>query len=80
MSHLLCKCGYDIRDTSYRPTHVARLVTYDWSTHEALVYKSREVVECPGCLRLLVQRVPGIPGYVYYFPDDEPLNLVESRG
>ena len=87
MSHLLCRCGYDIRDTSCPSTHEARVVT-DMEIDDSptldppvmLVHKSRELIECPGCLRLLIQREPGVAGYVYYLPEGEPLNLAEQQG
>jgi hypothetical protein len=85
MSKFSCRCGYVISDVTCPSTHEARLVT-DLEMDDASietptdVYRSREVIECPECYRLWVQRDTSGAEYLPFLPEQEPLRLAEQQG
>lgn len=84
MSHFLCRCGFDVRNISAPSAHEGYLVTNIDMDDGSLktvsdIIRLREVLECPMCLRIYIQRDPRGP-YLPFIAEGEALHLAEQQG
>lgn len=89
MSDLMCNCNFIITnsDSLFPPaTHKAFLVTdvdvepFIFDALELSDLPKRQIIECPQCKRIWIEKEPKSNTFVSYLPEAEALDLAINQG
>ena len=84
MPHFQCRCGYKISTTNTPSEHEYVLVgdgeldSLEGATSEisealdALLLRSRQVIQCPGCRRVWIEESAGSGRFYPYISEERP--------